>query len=114
MKRNMVLGLAVLFAGCSSEAALSLSELEASGFQKDQQQLYQMVNAVDGWNGHWVSDRVEVYVYKNSSSASAEKGDFASSVEEGNISGWVELCQHKNVLMLSKGESACSALIDID
>ncbi|CUS49065.1 MAG: putative lipoprotein [Idiomarinaceae bacterium HL-53] len=114
MKRTVMLGLVVLLAGCSSESQLTLSELEANGFQKDQQQLYQMVNATDGWSGHWASDRVEVYLYENASSATNEAEGFASSVQDGNLSGWVELCQHRNVLLLSKGESACSSLKGLD
>lgn len=115
MKRIVIMfGLTALLAGCSSESPLTLVDLEANGFQKDQQQLYQMVNAVDGWSGHWASDRVEVYLYENTSSATEEVDSFASSVQEGNMSGWVELCQHQNVLLLSKGESACDSLKGLD
>lgn len=107
-------GLTALLAGCSSESPLTLADLETNGFQKDQQQLYQMVNAIDGWSGYWASDRVEVYLYENDASATEEIAGFASSIQEGNMSGWMEFCQHQNVLLLSKGENACESLKGLD
>ena len=89
-------------------AHLSIADAEAAGFEKRGQQMFQMIGATDGWSGSWAGDKVELYEYKSSESVNPKV--FESSVQEGNISGWVELCQHENMLMLSKGKKACAQL----
>lgn len=87
---------------------LSISDAESAGFKKNSQQLFQMVGAKDGWSGTWAGERVELYQY--ASESDVDRSVFESSVQDGNISAWIELCQHYNMLMLSKGDKACDEL----
>lgn len=99
----------LLFASLASASqTLAISDAESEGFEKNSQQLFQMIGAQDGWSGTWSGERVELYQY--ASEAKVNPAVFESSVEDGNISGWVELCQHHNMLMLSKGDKACGKL----
>ena len=43
----------------------NLGDLEKIGFQKDSQQFYQMIGAIDGWAGTLSDDTVEVYFFEN-------------------------------------------------
>ena len=98
----------IILAGCSSEKQkLTISDAKEAGFKTEEQQLYQMVGAEDGWGGTWAGDTVELYQYANEKSAKENvKTHFATSADPGNISGWVELCQVQNMIMLSKGAEA--------
>jgi hypothetical protein len=110
---RFVLLIAVLTAGCSGlSEPLSIADAEAVGFEKDSQKIYQMVGAVDGWSGTWAGERVELYQFKDAASVNREV--FQASTQDGNISGWVELCSTRNLLMLSKGEAACPELESLD
>lgn len=108
MNTLLVVILLPLF-GCSQDAEnLSIAAAEAAGFDKDKQQIFQMVGANDGWSGEWAGDRVELYEFNDPGSVNREA--FEASVQPDNISGWVEMCVVKNMLMLTKGESACREL----
>ena len=96
--------------GCGSKN-ISIDIVVENGFQKKSQKLYQMVNAKDGWSGVWAGESVEVYVFENASSVQSDH--FGSATAKGNISGWVEMCIHENILMLSKGKEACRLLENI-
>lgn len=93
--------------GCGGGENLTIADAEAAGFAKDQQQLFQMIGADDGWNGDWAGDSVELYQFSDPASVQTPP---ATSVQPGNVSGWVEMCVVRNMLMLSKGESACREL----
>lgn len=104
----ILVALLALF-GCGQAAEnLSIDDAEGAGFEKDQQQIFQMVGANDGWSGEWAGDRVELYQFSDHGSVNHET--FQASVQPNNISGWVEMCVVRNLLMLSKGESACREL----
>lgn len=95
--------------GCEQAAEnLSIADAEAAGFEKDQQKIFQMVGANDGWSGEWAGDRVELYAFSDQGSVNHKA--FQASVQPNNISGWVEMCVGRNLLMLSKGENACREL----
>ncbi|WP_049756850.1 hypothetical protein [Marinobacter nauticus] len=98
-----------LIASCSNaEAPLTINEAESIGFKKKQQQLFQMIGAIDGWSGTWEGERVELYQFE--SPEKIKKDLFSTSTDEGNISGWVDKCTVRNMFMLSKGKKACSKL----
>lgn len=100
----------LLLWACSAEAGttFTIADAEKAGFKKDSQQLFQMVGAKDGWSGHWAGESVELYQYE--SAGDVDPSVFEPSVQDGNLSGWVDLCQHRNMLMLSKGNQACKEL----
>ncbi len=105
----IVAGVGSLLASvASANELLSISDAESGGFEKNSQQLFQMIGAKDGWSGTWSGEKVELYQYASEEEVNPKV--FESSVQEGNISGWIELCQHRNMLMLSKGEKACGEL----
>ncbi|MAB50525.1 MULTISPECIES: hypothetical protein [unclassified Marinobacter] len=103
----LILG-GVLSASVIANQALTIQDAETAGFTKRGQQMFQMIGASDGWSGSWSGDKVELYQYQSPEEVKPEV--FESAVHEGNLSGWVELCQHKNMLMLSKGKKACVEL----
>ena len=41
------------------------NDVEKIGFQKESQQFYQMIGAIDGWSGTLGDDSVEVYFFEN-------------------------------------------------
>ena len=105
----IVAGAGLLLASfASASQLLSISDAESAGFEKNSQQQFQMIGAKDGWSGTWSGEKVELYQYASEEEVNPKV--FESSVQEGNISGWVELCQHRNMLMLSKGDKACGEL----
>lgn len=105
----IVLMVSLALSGCGQATKnLSIDDAKAAGFEKDQQQIFQMVGANDGWSGEWAGDRVELYSFSDHSSVNREA--FQASVQPNNISGWVEMCVGQNLLMLSKGENACREL----
>ena len=111
MRRMNPLVLVALLAlfGCGQAAEnLSIDDAEVAGFEKGEQQIFQMVGANDGWSGEWGGDRVELYEFSDHGSVNHEA--FEASVQPNNISGWVEICVVRNLLMLSKGENACREL----
>lgn len=63
MKYFVALWLGFVLAGCSKEVSYSISDVEAVGFEKDDQQIYQMVGAIDGWSGTLEGERVELYEF---------------------------------------------------
>lgn len=106
-------GVGLLFASlASADQTLSISDAESAGFEKNSQQLFQMIGAQDGWSGTWSGEKVELYQYASEAEVNPEV--FESSVQDGNISGWIDLCQHHNMLMVSKGDKACGKLKDLE
>lgn len=84
-------------------------------YRRDQQQLYQMVGAEDGWSGTWANTVVELYQYENQKSAQQAIQTFSIEdlVQPGNVSGWVTFCQVRNLLMLSTGMEPCRQLREL-
>ena len=42
-----------------------IKDIEKIGFQKNDQQFYQMIGAIDGWAGTLGGESVEVYFFEN-------------------------------------------------
>ncbi|MCK5246388.1 hypothetical protein KAR02_05790 [Candidatus Bipolaricaulota bacterium] len=109
------LGLAILVSliGCNHTVQkLAVANAENAGFDRDQQQFYQIVGAEDGWSGTWGNTEVELYQYANEESAQQAVQMFTIEdlVQPGNISSWVTFCQVNNLLMLSTGMEPCRQL----
>ncbi|MEE2023601.1 hypothetical protein [Alkalimonas mucilaginosa] len=111
MRKTILLPIACLMLAACGAKTISVDVAVDHGFKKQSQQFYQMVGAVDGWSGTWSGEVVELYQFENASAIQSDA--FKSMVVPGNISGWVELCTHKNMLMLSKGSDACRKLKSI-
>lgn len=107
----LVVSAALTFSCAPEPEELSISHAEEAGFEKGDQLAYQTVEAEAGWTGEWAGDRVELYQYE--SEEAVQKDYFDGLVQEETVAGWVELCQAKNLLMLSDGESACRELEDL-
>jgi len=93
--------------GCSSDT-LTIKDATAAGFIKQQQKLFQMVGAKDGWSGTLGGEKVELYEFESQEKVNSDI--FKAATRPGNASGWVELCEVKNMLLLSKGTKACEIL----
>lgn len=101
--------IALSVTACSQATTrLSINDAENLGFKKDQQQIFQMVGASDGWNGTWSGETVELYEFSDSKSVNRDA--FQAATQPNNISGWKEVCITENLLMLSKGKKACREL----
>lgn len=111
MKKTLLIITLGLLTACGGSKVLSISDAEAAGFQKDNQKLFQMIGAIDGWGGEWANESVEIYEYKSADSVNTDL--FGPAIAKNNISGWTELCVHKNLIMLTKGPTACGLLKSI-
>lgn len=99
--------------GCSSESEqLTIDDAVNAGLEKDQQQLFQAIGAKDGWSGTWAGDRVELYQFSNEAAIPSDM--FQMAVGPTTVYGWVERCQVRNLLMISKGNKACQELKTLD
>ncbi len=91
----------------SSAANLSIADAEAIGFERTQDKMFQIVQALDGAGGRLDGHTVEIYQYAPGASVPPA---LEAAAAPGNISGWVAACQVGNLVMLTKGKSACEAL----
>jgi hypothetical protein len=108
MRKAIIFSLAVL-AGCSAETKpLTVADAVEAGFVKQSQKMFQMIGAQDGWSGTWQDEKVELYQYESIELVNGSI--FESATQAGNKSGWVDMCQVENMLMLSKGRKACNEL----
>jgi len=104
----LILPILFLMTGCNDSTKFSIGDAEAIGFEKKEQKIFQLVEAQDGWSGRLAGETVELYEYSNTNSAKVER--FKVYVQEGNMSGWLDLCRVANLIMLSKGHEACKKL----
>jgi len=102
------LAISLFLASAANAQQIALTDLENIGFEFDEQQLFFMVGAIDGWSGTIADERIEAYFYADA--AFEFPAMLENSTKEGNLSGWVDMCRVENVLMLSKGETACDLL----
>ena len=87
---------------------LTFAELEAAGFEKYQQQFFQLVGATNAWSGTWGNEEVEIYTFDD---PDLENSPFYQDVKTGGPDAkWADKCVHKNVILLSKGHQACDQL----
>lgn len=112
MKLITILCIGILSTSCSkNDPPLSIGDAEKYGFEKDEQQLFQMIEAVDGWSGTWEGEVVELYQYQDSSSVKLIH--FETTTDAGNFSNWQDKCQFKNMYLISKGNKACIELLKV-
>lgn len=111
IKKLLITAVLALTACAAENNQLSIADLEKAGFEKQQQQLFQMINATDGWSGRWNNEVIEVYTFENNDLAD---NPFYTSINiESNASNWADKCIHKNVILLSKGTESCQLLSDV-
>ena len=86
----------------------NISDLDKIGFNKEDQQLFQMIGAIDGWGGTIDNEVVEAYIYKNSEAIPRDL--FKNILNGDNISGWKNYCFKENIALITKGNLACEKL----
>ena len=97
--------------GFNDEAVLTnIDETVSWGFKKEKQLNFKSIGAMDGWEGVWGGEKVELYQYSRSNNITLDV--FEAEVLDQHGTNWFEVCQFKNLLMLSSGDKACKALID--
>lgn len=107
----LVIGTLILF-GCSQHhPKITIEDVEKIGFEKGDQQLYQLVNAEDGWGGVFKGETVELYQFSSTKTVNAE---YFLPIKNDNISGWQDGCVVRNLLLISKGKLACPELRKLD
>ena len=82
-----------------------IKDIEKIGFQKNDQQFYQMIGAIDGWSGILDGDKVEIYVFE--SKIKINEVLFKSQTSKKS---WKMYCSKGNVALISKGKNACKVL----
>ncbi len=96
--------------GFNDEAVLiNINKTVSWGFKKEKQLNYKSIGAMDGWEGVWSGEKVELYQYSRSNNITLDV--FEAEVLDQHGTNWFEVCQFKNLLMLSSGDKACKALI---
>jgi len=89
-----------------SSNKFTISDAESVGFKKESKQYYQLIGAVDGWDGLLAGDKVELYQYPSASLALEQLSSAWSD-------DWTEKCVKGNLFMLSKGSDACKKLKEL-
>lgn len=112
MHKKLTVSVFLVCSACSQNGAdLTFAELEAAGFEKHQQQYFQLVGATNAWSGRWANEDVEVYTFDD---PDLESAPFYESIKtEDPGSTWADKCVHKNVILLSKGYQACDRLYEL-
>jgi hypothetical protein len=105
---SIVAALMVLYKISYEEPLISLSDVEAAGFDKRYQRHTLIDNAKIGWVGEWQSERIELYQFADTIAVDLEF--FSKHAAPDNVFGWSDACIHKNIIVLSEGRSACQIL----
>jgi hypothetical protein len=98
MKKIFLL-VAILLVACSKKN-LTAEDFEKIGFTKTSQPFFQMVGAMDGWQGKFNETSVEIYFYEDSSKI--PKGQLENIVKNGDS----KLCTVANVAVIDHGGGA--------
>lgn len=85
---------------------LSIAHAERAGFVKEDQQIFQMVGATDGWAGKAAGETVELYSYADS----IPEEFFRRATQENNMGEWAGYCKVRNLVMLYRKEASCDVL----
>ena len=67
MKKHIIF-ISVMFLTIVTSALskdFKINDVEKIGFQKGDQQFYQMIGAIDGWGGNLDGDTVEIYIFES-------------------------------------------------
>jgi hypothetical protein len=67
MKKYIILSPLIFFTIITSALSkdFKINDVEKIGFQKGDQQFYQMIGAIDGWAGTLGGESIEVYFFEN-------------------------------------------------
>ena len=107
MKKLIILSfsmfLTIITSACSKD--YNVGDVEKIGFQKDDQQFYQMIGAIDGWAGTLGGESVEVYFFENKKKINDA---FFKSIVPGDT--YKDYCTKDNVALISIGKNACKLL----
>lgn len=66
MKKFLSIAIALLALPTHAQN-LTINDFEKIGFIKENQPLFQMVGAIDGWKGKFKGNQIEVYLYESKS-----------------------------------------------
>ena len=107
MKKLIIMSFSMFLAIITSALSkdFKINDVEKIGFQKGDQQFYQMIGAIDGWSGTLGGDTVEVYFYETKKKIN---NAFFKSLVPGDT--WRDYCTKDNVALISKGKNACKLL----
>tara|TARA_B100000989_G_C19459222_1_gene435467 strand:+ start:705 stop:1040 length:336 start_codon:yes stop_codon:yes gene_type:complete len=107
MKKLIIMSFSMFLAIITSALSkdFEINDVEKIGFQKDSQQFYQMIGAIDGWSGTLGGESVEVYFFENKKKIN---DPFFKSLVPGD--SWKDYCKKNNVALISKGKNACKLL----
>ena len=107
MKRLILLSFLMFLTIITSALSkdFKINDVEKIGFQKGDQQFYQMIGAIDGWAGTLSDDTVEVYFFENKKKIN---DPFFKSLVPGDT--WKDYCKKNNVALISTGNNACKLL----
>lgn len=101
-----------LIAACSgTDRDFTIADAESAGFVKRDQQMFQVIGAIDGWGGTWSGENVELYQFE--SPENVNLFHFESWIADGDTSNWADLCQRGNLMLVSKGRQACGKLTSL-
>jgi len=102
--------LTLIAIGVHASEKLTIADFVELGFTKSQQQLFTMIGAEDGWSGVFEGEVIELYQYRDDETLDQFKQTMINAASPGNASGWVDYCVRHNLLIISKGFTACKAL----
>lgn len=105
---TIVVAMMLLYKISFEEPLLTISDVEAAGFDKRYKRNTLIDNAENGWVGEWQSERIELYQFANSTAVDLEF--FSKHAAPDNVFGWSDACIHKNIILLSEGRNACQIL----
>ena len=107
MKKYIILSSLMFFTIITSALSkdFKINDVEEIGFQKGDQQFYQMIGAIDGWAGTLAGESVEVYFFQ-------KKKQINDALFKSFVPGdtWKDYCTKDNVALISKGKNACKFL----
>ena len=107
MKKYIILSSLIFFTIITSALSkdFKINDVEKIGFQKGDQQFYQMIGAIDGWAGTLGGESIEVYFFENK-----KKIDDAFFKSQVPGDTYKDYCTKDNVALISKGKNACKLL----
>ena len=107
MKRLILLSFLMFLTIITSALSkdFKINDVEKIGFQKGDQQFYQMIGAIDGWAGTLGGESVEVYFFENKKKINDA---FFKSIVPGDT--YKDYCTKDNVALISIGKNACKLL----
>ena len=107
MKKYIILSPLIFFTIITSALSkdFKINDVEKIGFQKGDQQFYQMIGAIDGWAGTLGGESVEVYFFENKKQINYA---FFKSIVPGDT--YKDYCTKDNVALISIGKNACKLL----